>query len=273
MVVEEVDQWHMDRVPLLGCGHGTTRKKIFHSVTLSFLLSVIRENRQQKRNEGWGAQELRQRSSWRTAARSTGGAPVTHEAADPATARRADGGTGDGEACGRRIHRLGGGWTREVAAHTDRSTAIRFTAPIRAACSLQVTSFHYRLVLVLVVYIVVRQRGYTCTAGVLVFYYYYYSYRSSFLYVRPTRNMGERKGIRTTPVSLHATVNAENGAIHYHEGFFLESCHDRALDERALQAALPFFTHAILLDRAFAAGLVTATPRKIEKHHAYRAFN
>ena len=26
----------------------------------------------------------------------------------------------------------------------------------------------------------------------------------------------------------------------------------RALDERALQAALPFFTHAILLDRAFA---------------------
>jgi hypothetical protein len=34
-------------------------------------------------------------------------------------------------------------------------------------------------------------------------------------------------------------------------GFFLESCHDRALDERALQAALPFFTHAILLDRAF----------------------
>src|SRR3954470_18497177 len=35
-------------------------------------------------------------------------------------------------------------------------------------------------------------------------------------------------------------------------GFFLESCHDRALDERALQAALPFFTHAILLDRAFA---------------------
>ncbi|XBH84557.1 hypothetical protein VPH35_072697 [Triticum aestivum] len=35
-------------------------------------------------------------------------------------------------------------------------------------------------------------------------------------------------------------------------GFFLESCHDHALDERALQAALPFFTHAILLDRAFA---------------------
>ncbi|KAF1869313.1 hypothetical protein Lal_00018406 [Lupinus albus] len=35
-------------------------------------------------------------------------------------------------------------------------------------------------------------------------------------------------------------------------GFFLESCHDRALDERALQAAFPFFTHAILLDRAFA---------------------
>ncbi|KAL8460447.1 hypothetical protein ACS0TY_032114 [Phlomoides rotata] len=35
-------------------------------------------------------------------------------------------------------------------------------------------------------------------------------------------------------------------------GFFLESCHDRALNERALQAALPFFTHALLLDRAFA---------------------
>ncbi|KAL8228533.1 hypothetical protein R6Q57_016117 [Mikania cordata] len=35
-------------------------------------------------------------------------------------------------------------------------------------------------------------------------------------------------------------------------GFFLESCHDHALEERALQAALPFFTHAILLDRAFA---------------------
>ncbi|GJU92391.1 hypothetical protein Tco_1304814 [Tanacetum coccineum] len=34
-------------------------------------------------------------------------------------------------------------------------------------------------------------------------------------------------------------------------GFFLESCHDRVLDERALQAALSFFTHAILLDRAF----------------------
>ena len=35
-------------------------------------------------------------------------------------------------------------------------------------------------------------------------------------------------------------------------GFFLESYHDRALNKRALQAALPFFTHAILLDRAFA---------------------
>ncbi|KAH0754232.1 hypothetical protein KY290_024502 [Solanum tuberosum] len=35
-------------------------------------------------------------------------------------------------------------------------------------------------------------------------------------------------------------------------GFFLESYHDRALDERVLQATLPFFTHAILLDRAFA---------------------
>ncbi|KAI5007573.1 hypothetical protein ZWY2020_054633 [Hordeum vulgare] len=30
------------------------------------------------------------------------------------------------------------------------------------------------------------------------------------------------------------------------------SYHDRALDEGALQVALPFFTHAILLDRAFA---------------------
>uniref|UniRef100_K4C3F3 Uncharacterized protein n=1 Tax=Solanum lycopersicum TaxID=4081 RepID=K4C3F3_SOLLC len=26
------------------------------------------------------------------------------------------------------------------------------------------------------------------------------------------------------------------------------SCHDRALNERAIQATLPFFTHAILLD-------------------------
>nr|GEW68735.1 hypothetical protein [Tanacetum cinerariifolium] len=34
--------------------------------------------------------------------------------------------------------------------------------------------------------------------------------------------------------------------------FFLKSCHDRVLDERDLQAALHFFTHAILLDRAFA---------------------
>lgn len=33
--------------------------------------------------------------------------------------------------------------------------------------------------------------------------------------------------------------------------FSLKSCHDCALDERALQVALPFFTHAILLDRAF----------------------
>ncbi|CAN4128448.1 unnamed protein product [Withania somnifera] len=41
------------------------------------------------------------------------------------------------------------------------------------------------------------------------------------------------------------------------------SCHDRALDERALQAALPFFTHAILLDRAFAhcPRFPTAAPR------------
>ncbi|GKB63224.1 reverse transcriptase domain-containing protein [Tanacetum coccineum] len=46
-------------------------------------------------------------------------------------------------------------------------------------------------------------------------------------------------------------------------GFFLESCHDRALDERDLQAALPFFTHAILLDRAFAhcPRFPTAAPR------------
>ena len=46
-------------------------------------------------------------------------------------------------------------------------------------------------------------------------------------------------------------------------GFCLESCHDRALDERALQAALPFFTHAILLDRAFAhcPRFPTAAPR------------
>lgn len=35
--------------------HSTTRKIIFHSVTLSFLLAVIRENRPQKRNKGWGA--------------------------------------------------------------------------------------------------------------------------------------------------------------------------------------------------------------------------
>jgi hypothetical protein len=46
-------------------------------------------------------------------------------------------------------------------------------------------------------------------------------------------------------------------------GFFLESCHHRALDERALQAELPFFTHAILLDRAFAhcPRFPTAAPR------------
>src|SRR3954468_3395211 len=46
-------------------------------------------------------------------------------------------------------------------------------------------------------------------------------------------------------------------------GFFLESCHDRALDERALQAALPFCTHAILLDQAFAhcPRFPTAAPR------------
>jgi hypothetical protein len=46
-------------------------------------------------------------------------------------------------------------------------------------------------------------------------------------------------------------------------GFFLESSHDRALDERALQAALPFFTHVILLNRAFAhcPRFPTAAPR------------
>ncbi|KAI5016271.1 hypothetical protein ZWY2020_006122 [Hordeum vulgare] len=52
-------------------------------------------------------------------------------------------------------------------------------------------------------------------------------------------------------------------ALYAHQGFFLESCHDRAFDERALQAALPFFTHAILLDRAFAhcPRFPTAAPR------------
>ncbi|TYK06341.1 ATP synthase subunit alpha [Cucumis melo var. makuwa] len=46
-------------------------------------------------------------------------------------------------------------------------------------------------------------------------------------------------------------------------GIFLESYHDRALEERALQAALPFFTHVILLDRAFAhcPRFPTAAPR------------
>ncbi len=46
-------------------------------------------------------------------------------------------------------------------------------------------------------------------------------------------------------------------------GLFFESCHDRALNKRALQAALPFFTHAILLDRAFAhcPRFPTAAPR------------
>lgn len=46
-------------------------------------------------------------------------------------------------------------------------------------------------------------------------------------------------------------------------GFFLESCHDCALDERALQAEFPFFTHAILLDWAFAhcPRFPTAAPR------------
>ena len=51
-------------------------------------------------------------------------------------------------------------------------------------------------------------------------------------------------------------------------GFFLESYHDHALDERALQAALPFFTHAILLDRAFGhcPRFPTAAPRGSPGH-------
>ena len=55
-------------------------------------------------------------------------------------------------------------------------------------------------------------------------------------------------------------------------GFFLESCHDRALDERALQATLPFFTHVILLDRAFAhcPRFPTAAPLLIEKKEGGR---
>ena len=35
-------------------------------------------------------------------------------------------------------------------------------------------------------------------------------------------------------------------------GFLLESCHNRILDDRVLRAKLPFFTHAISLDQAFA---------------------
>ncbi len=35
-------------------------------------------------------------------------------------------------------------------------------------------------------------------------------------------------------------------------GFLFEACHNRTFDERTLQAALPFFTHAILSDQAFA---------------------
>ncbi|OIV89891.1 hypothetical protein TanjilG_14029 [Lupinus angustifolius] len=48
------------------------------------------------------------------------------------------------------------------------------------------------------------------------------------------------------PPSYHSYWNGVS------RSFFIESCHDRALEERALQATLPFFTHAILLDRAFA---------------------
>ncbi|XBI82202.1 hypothetical protein VPH35_090943 [Triticum aestivum] len=51
---------------------------------------------------------------------------------------------------------------------------------------------------------------------------------------------------RTLPPSYRGCLHGVS------QGFFLESYHDRALDERALQAALPFFTHAILLDWAFA---------------------
>ncbi len=35
-------------------------------------------------------------------------------------------------------------------------------------------------------------------------------------------------------------------------GFLFEACHNCTFDERALQDALPFFTHAILPDQAFA---------------------
>ena len=62
----------------------------------------------------------------------------------------------------------------------------------------------------------------------------------------------------------HSPPTSYRGCWHgVSRGFFLESCHDRALDERALQAALPFFTHAILLDRAFAhcPRFPTAAPR------------
>ena len=61
----------------------------------------------------------------------------------------------------------------------------------------------------------------------------------------------------TSPPSYHGCWHGVS------RGFFLESCHDRALNERALQAALPFFTHAILLDRAFAhcPRFPTAAPR------------
>ncbi|KAK4707072.1 hypothetical protein R3W88_033370 [Solanum pinnatisectum] len=51
----------------------------------------------------------------------------------------------------------------------------------------------------------------------------------------------------------HLPLSSYRGCWHgVSRGFFLESFHNRALDERTLQVAFPFFTHAILLDRAFA---------------------
>ncbi|XBH69702.1 hypothetical protein VPH35_097510 [Triticum aestivum] len=66
-----------------------------------------------------------------------------------------------------------------------------------------------------------------------------------------------RRTLAPPPPSYHGCWHGVS------RGFFLESCHDRALDERALQVALPFFTHAILLDRAFAhcPRFPTAAPR------------
>ncbi|XBH81234.1 hypothetical protein VPH35_106831 [Triticum aestivum] len=71
-----------------------------------------------------------------------------------------------------------------------------------------------------------------------------------------------RRTLAPPPPSYHGCWHGVS------RGFFLESCHDRALDERALQAALPFFTHAILLDRAFAhfPRFPTAAPRGSPGH-------